>query len=75
VHLAPISAVQDDGDGERAALARVQEIGELVEVGSISVTHTMARRMAQAPATWILTGSPERFAAGRAAASRAIGPA
>jgi hypothetical protein len=75
VLLSPVAAVDEDRDRERPALARVHEVGELVEVGSVSVAHTMPRSMAQAPATWILTGSPERFAAARAAARPPTGRA
>jgi hypothetical protein len=63
--LAPEAAVQDDRDGERTGALGHEQVAELVEVGSVTVAHTMARRMAQAPTTWILTGSPGRSAAVR----------
>src|SRR3954452_22074780 len=66
VLLAPEAAVDDDRDGERPGALGYGEVAELVEVGSVTVTHTMARRMAQAPTTWILTRSPGHSAALRA---------
>jgi len=73
VLLTPEAAVHEDGDRERAVAVGHEQIAELVEMGSVPVAHTMPRSMAQAPKTWILTGSPENFAATRERGFRLIG--
>ena len=73
VLLTPEAAVHEDRDRERAVAVGHEQIAELVEMGSVAVAHTMPRSMAQAPKTWILTGSPENFAATRERGFRLIG--
>jgi hypothetical protein len=58
VLLAPEASVQEHRDGKRAGAVGQVHIGELVDVGSVPVTHTMTGRMAQAPKTWIPPGVP-----------------